>query len=202
MTTSYSHDDSLRTKLIQTGLRLITTEGYHNLSLRKVAKLCEVSHNAPYKHFANKEELVQAIMQESAKQFQAALIPILTDYYNNPKKQIVELGVAYVTFMVTNPDYLQFSFMNQSPVPICIENGVFHPCVNTSFNAFRNTALRYLETVDADLALYDTYVLSMWGLVHGLASLFASGSITSIDPVDIVARHTITTSLDSMFHTN
>lgn len=202
MTPSHVTDDSLRTKLIQTGLRLIATEGYNNLSLRKVAKLCEVSHNAPYKHFANKEELVQAIMQESAKEFQAALAPILTHYHDDPKKQIIELGVAYVTFMVANPDYLQFSFMNQSPIPICIESGMFHPCSNPSFNAFRSTALRYLETVGADLALYDTYVLSMWSLVHGLASLFASGSITSVEPAEVVARHTITTSLNTMFDSN
>ncbi|MDY4097642.1 MAG: TetR family transcriptional regulator [Lachnospiraceae bacterium] len=39
------------------------------LSLRKVAMACNVSHAAPYSHFANKEEVLSAMQLHITEQF-------------------------------------------------------------------------------------------------------------------------------------
>ncbi len=57
---TYHHKD-LRNALIETGIQLVSTEGVNGFSLRKVAAACGVSHAAPYSHFQNKEELLEAM---------------------------------------------------------------------------------------------------------------------------------------------
>ena len=52
------HNKNLREELIKKGLKLYNEVGYEGFSLRKVASLCGVSHNAPYRHFKDKEELI------------------------------------------------------------------------------------------------------------------------------------------------
>ena len=57
---TYHHKD-LRNALIETGIQIVNTEGVNAFSLRKVAAACGVSHAAPYSHFQNKEELLEAM---------------------------------------------------------------------------------------------------------------------------------------------
>ena len=60
----YHHGD-LKQQLIREGLRLLDTAGYDGLTLRKVAKACNVSQTAPYRHFKNKDELIAAITMQA-----------------------------------------------------------------------------------------------------------------------------------------
>lgn len=50
---NYHHGD-LKAALIKEGLKILDREGYQGLSLRKMAKACNVSQTAPYRHFKNK----------------------------------------------------------------------------------------------------------------------------------------------------
>ena len=73
---TYHHKD-LRNALIETGIHLVNTEGVNSFSLRKVAAACGVSHAAPYSHFQNKEELLEAmqlfITDRFSKQLESAV---------------------------------------------------------------------------------------------------------------------------------
>ena len=53
------HHKNLINDLIEKGIELVNKNGINQLSLRKVAQACGVSHAAPYSHFSNKEELLQ-----------------------------------------------------------------------------------------------------------------------------------------------
>ncbi|SHI59388.1 transcriptional regulator, TetR family [Clostridium cavendishii DSM 21758] len=80
----YHHGD-LNQKLIENGLLLLNKEGVDGFSLRKVASMCGVSHNAPYKHFKDKEELIDEIIKEVWKSFYLALAEVRDLYSDNPK---------------------------------------------------------------------------------------------------------------------
>jgi AcrR family transcriptional regulator len=56
----YHHGD-LRRTLIDAGLALVTEEQDWTFSLREVARRAGVSHNAPYNHFGDKQDLLIAI---------------------------------------------------------------------------------------------------------------------------------------------
>lgn len=53
--------DSTRERLIKAATKLLDEGGPPAVTLREVGRLAGVSHNAPYKHFADKEELLAAI---------------------------------------------------------------------------------------------------------------------------------------------
>ena len=67
------HRDNLKDELIKNGLKLLNEEGYVNFPLRKVAKMCGVSHTAPYRHFKSKDDLVVSITSEALKRFEDTL---------------------------------------------------------------------------------------------------------------------------------
>lgn len=53
--------DSTRDRLIDAATRLLDEGGPAAVTLREVGRLAGVSHNAPYKHFADKQDLLAAV---------------------------------------------------------------------------------------------------------------------------------------------
>ena len=55
------HHGNLRDALLQAAIHLISETGPAVFTLREVARRPRVSHNAPYRHFQNREELLAAV---------------------------------------------------------------------------------------------------------------------------------------------
>ncbi len=97
----YHHGD-LRRALIDAASRLLEAEGPSALSLRAVAREAGVSPAAPYHHFKDKGELLEAVAQEGWTLLDKALASAKARAAS-PDKAINELGVAYVCFARENP---------------------------------------------------------------------------------------------------
>lgn len=111
---AYHHGD-LKEALIETGIKLVSQSGIESFSLRKVANLCDVSHAAPYAHFKNKEELLQAMQEYITSKLVLEFNNILLKYKNkNEIKIIIDLGKSYITFFTNNPQYFSFVFMQSN----------------------------------------------------------------------------------------
>ena len=67
------HHKNLKNELIEKGIELVDQYGINQLSLRKVAQACNVSHAAPYSHFSNKEQLLREMQSHITNQFAAVL---------------------------------------------------------------------------------------------------------------------------------
>ncbi len=183
------HHGTLKEALIAKGLQLLNKEGYDGFSLRKVAVLCGVSHAAPYKHFQGKEELIAAIVQEVTESFRVTLVKSLTQSGDQPLVQIREMGRQYVQFMVENPEYLKFLFLNNHFNPIRIEPSGFSHQENSAFAIFKDCATHYLKTIGAAAEELVIDIVLLWSTVHGLAVLFANQSLeTTADYRDVVAQ--------------
>lgn len=171
------HHPGLKQELINNGLLLLNKEGIENFSLRKVARMCGVSHTAPYKHFEDKDALINEIVSEVWKDFYSALSEAANAYPDNPPLQIVEIGKAYVKFMVENPEYLKFMFLSDNLVDIKIRENKFCGFEGSAFEIFKISAERYFKAINLDKNLYLEKTLSMWSMVHGTAILIAKGTI-------------------------
>lgn len=69
-----------------------------------------VSHNAGYRHFASREQLVEAVAAEGMERLADAMAGALqaaaalgTDLGDRPRARLRALGRAYVTFALTEP---------------------------------------------------------------------------------------------------
>src|ERR1035438_6082563 len=67
------HHGSLKQTLLDASLALIRKSGPGGFTLREVARRAGVSHNAPYRHFRNKEELLAALAAEGFDRLTAAM---------------------------------------------------------------------------------------------------------------------------------
>ena len=82
--TAYHHKN-LRNELIEKGIELVEEYGMQQLSLRKVAQACNVSHAAPYSHFKNKDDLILAMQSYITDQFTERLQDVIAKHSGKPE---------------------------------------------------------------------------------------------------------------------
>lgn len=97
----YHHGDLSRA-LVQAGRRILESEGPAALSLRGVAREAGVSPAAPYHHFKDKCELLEAVAKEGWMELGAAIAKARIQA-PEARTALTNIGVAYVCFARENP---------------------------------------------------------------------------------------------------
>ncbi|MEJ2173944.1 MAG: helix-turn-helix domain containing protein, partial [bacterium] len=69
---AYHHGD-LRFEILRAAGEILEEQGVAGLSLREAARRAGVSHNAPYRHFADRDVLLAALAAEGFAQLGQAL---------------------------------------------------------------------------------------------------------------------------------
>ena len=103
--------ERLKTKdaLILAGIQEIRQFGLQNFSIRRIAAECGVSCATPYKHYPNKDMFILAIFRYLGNEWHKIQSEII-ERRLSIKETIVEISVAYVHFLVDNPDYRNIIF--------------------------------------------------------------------------------------------
>jgi AcrR family transcriptional regulator len=97
----YHHGDLSRA-LILAGRRILEREGPAALSLRAVAREAGVSPAAPYHHFKDKGELLDAVAMEGWRELGSAIGQARAEA-SHPRAALNNIGVAYVVFATAHP---------------------------------------------------------------------------------------------------
>ena len=174
-TNKYHHGD-LKKEMILKGLELLNEKGMDGFSLRKVAAMCNVSHMAPYKHFKDKEELVDEISKYVVNEFENSIINSL-DKELNPDDMMIEIGKSYIRFMVNNKNYLKFLTQNNNLFSAKLENGDIVNENSKVFNVFKESAIKMFQYRGIDEKEYTINIITMWSIVQGIAVLIANKNI-------------------------
>lgn len=170
---TYHHPD-LRNTLLEAAVALIGEVGPRAFTLREVARRAGVSHNAPYRHFDSRDDLLTAVALEGfdrlTRLMQKTLAPGKT-----PIEQLELCGCGYVDFALGWPNHLQVMF-DLAPAPHT--HGQSHDPVGE--NAFL-ILLNCIKAAQAtgDLPAGDPMLLALtaWSLVHGIAKLAIGGNL-------------------------
>lgn len=177
MSDKYHHGD-LRNALIEEGIKIINTSGEDSLSMRKLAEKCGVSMAAPYAHFKNKEEMINAIKQYVEDAFVEYLEKAIAGAAEADEQgiskiemQIIAMGNAYVSFFIDNPEYFTFLF----------SRGYVH--LNLDYNSdednfrpykiLKDLCKCYFEEKKPELSDHDKEleIIRIWSSVQGLTSI-------------------------------
>jgi len=169
----YHHGD-LRAALIAAALTLIDQHGVKGFTLKDAARIAGVSVAAPYRHFADKSALLQAIHQEGFAAFNAALAAS-RDPSATPKVRLIELGIAYLRFALGHPAHFRvmFGMAGVQTVPP-------RPNGPTGYELLVE-AVHALEPQTPALERQDL-VLACWSIVHGYALLQLEGALAATSP--------------------
>jgi len=115
----YHHGD-LRAALVQTATELARTDGPDGVVLRETARRVGVSHNAAYRHFADRTELMTAVASNAFAELAAAMRAALAkegrkrshrgDPAARARGRLRALGQTYVDFAVAEPGLFRLAF--------------------------------------------------------------------------------------------
>jgi AcrR family transcriptional regulator len=176
--TPYHHGD-LRRALVDAALALVTEEQDWGFSLREVARRAGVSHNAPYKHFADKRDLLAAVAATGFEALRARLAAAVAQT-RSADAALLAVSVTYVRFGLDNPAHYRLMF---GPTLTAAEGGLPAVAAEAAAGAkavLQDTVLKGARTgcfaVSPDSrAELDRAALAAWSLVHGLTMLAIDG---------------------------
>jgi AcrR family transcriptional regulator len=165
------HHGNLRETLLQGAVRVIAEAGPAAFTLREVARRAGVSHNAPYRHFRDKDALLAAIATQGFRELTRAMREP-AERRSKAIDKLKQSGLAYVAFAVHRPEH--FAVMFDAPVGTSKDPEY----TQASQEAF-NTLVSYIRICqeEGQLPAGDTLerALYAWSLVHGIAKLAVAG---------------------------
>jgi AcrR family transcriptional regulator len=174
----YHHGD-LRAALIEAGLDLLREVGPAALSLRAAARKAGVSAMAPYRHFADKDDLLAAVAAHGFRLFGGALAGS-SAAQAGANDALRAQGVAYVRFATAEPALFRLMF---GPV-IGGEAGLeaLKGAGAPAFDQLRAGVAAAMPGLEAQAR--EDFVLACWSIVHGLSCLLVDGKIPPLDDLD------------------
>lgn len=169
------HHGNLKNALIKAGIEILSKEGVHNLSLRKVAQKAGVSHTAPYAHFIDKQALIAAISTEGFRIIYKQLHAVIVQHKGQPLQQLVEGAWAYIQFALNDPAHFKVTLSS------AMEREKDYPAfVEMSQKSFL-LVTQIVENCQAERILRqgpaDVTAISVWSIVHGFISLLLEGQV-------------------------
>jgi AcrR family transcriptional regulator len=151
---TYHHGD-LRAAVLGAAAAIIEKEGLAGLSVREAARRAGVSHNAPYRHFPDREALLAALAAGGFEELGKAL----------EGRSGRDLGEAYVRFALEHPQHFRLMFGGQ----LAFDK-------DPELRAQAQGSFGKLQSAFAALGGEANFAAAAaWSLVHGLAHLILDG---------------------------
>jgi len=162
----YHHGD-LRRALVDAARRLLESDGPTALSLRAVAREAGVSPAAPYHHFKDKAELLDAVAQQGWVLLEQQMLDAKAAAEG--RGQLTALGIAYVCFARDNPALYRVMYdaaRDKEALPLELREG--DP--DNPYCLVRNTLIE--NGADPALAAdLELATIAAWCGAHGLAEM-------------------------------
>lgn len=166
---SYHHGD-LRRALIDATAKIVAKDGAAAVSLREVARVAGVSHNAPYRHFESLAALLAAVASEGFGAFRVRLEAAAKKA--SPAQRKGALGKAYLDFALDNPRLYLLMFGPD------LDKAAHPELLKASQDAF---GVLLSETAKGG-GSGQTDAIAAWAFVHGLAHLIIDKQIKPSNP--------------------
>ncbi|WKA31438.1 TetR/AcrR family transcriptional regulator [Bradyrhizobium roseum] len=169
---------AVKERCLEEALRIIDEGGLEALSFREVSRRVGVSHQAPYKYFDSKDDILAELLTRCFTEFAVHLEarPRSVD----PWVDMRSMGEAYFDYARRHPLKYRLMFGTSMPDP------ERHPeMMGQARRAFALLKARLTDmpvrptatTIPTDVALDALFV---WSTIHGLASLLGSDVLPTL----------------------
>ena len=161
------HHGNLRETLLAAALEVIAEAGPQAFTLREMARRAGVSHNAPYRHFHDKNELLAAVAAQGFEKLTATMKRAAARGLTATDRLRL-CGRGYVDFAQRWPQH--FLVMFDLPV-----NGAEYPeyaaAGTQAFQTLLDSILQCQEAGALPPGDPSPMALASWSMVHGVAKL-------------------------------
>jgi AcrR family transcriptional regulator len=178
MERSYHHGN-LRPALVGTAVELARAKGPDGVVLREVARRTGVSHNAAYRHFADREQLLAEVALWAMGRLEQAMEERLAtvrkrDPAVRARQRLREVGRAYVEFALSEPGLFEVAF-----------SAPFHSAETQGPYGLLNRTLDELVEVGVlPAGRRPGAEVACWAGVHGFAELHLRGPLREVPAAD------------------
>jgi AcrR family transcriptional regulator len=151
------HHGELQAAILAAAGNMMEKEGVAAISVREAARRAGVSHNAPYRHFPDRESLLAALAAEGFERFARTLEE------GQSRGGLRGRGEAYIVFALENPQRFRLMFGGEVPMQ---KHPPLREAATRAFGGLAGALTKHLAGAaggDASIAA--------WALVHGLANL-------------------------------
>lgn len=165
------HHGNLRVALLEAARAIMKESGIESLTLREVARRAGVSPGAPYHHFKDKADLIRELVRHSFQNLDRASREALLGK-PTPQEKLQAIGITYVLYAVQYPNEFRLMFRPEMGSPFEEKNPNSTPVFRV-----------LLEVIDEFQLVGDDRqiaAITVWSLVHGLASLLVDGPLKSL----------------------
>jgi AcrR family transcriptional regulator len=179
------HHGNLKQTLLQAAVQALAKHGPREFTLREVARLAKVSHNAPYRHFRDKDELLAAVAAQGFDKLADSMIAAAAPA-GNALEALERSGLGYVRFALEWPEHFAVMFDYA-------QNLIDHPDYASSgrraFQVLLDHIVACQEAGRLPPGEPNALALTAWSLVHGVAKL-AIAKRLPLENEDAILRFT------------
>jgi AcrR family transcriptional regulator len=179
------HHGRLREALVDAGLQLARAEGPDAVVLRAVTRAVGVSHNAAYRHFADRDELLRAVCERCMSQLALLMEQRMeqapeSDPVATAWARLGAVGTAYVEFATTEPGWFRTAFAVPSTVTTFGPGEGVGP---SGLGPHEQLSARLDDLVTVGAIPADRrggLEYAAWSAVHGLSTLLNDGPLREL----------------------
>lgn len=159
--------EEVRSSILSTAWKMVKTEGWQSLSIRKIADAIEYSVPVIYDHFTNKEAIIFEFAKEGYRLLSQKMREA-KEKVTTPEEQIKAMADAYWNFAFKNKEHYQLMFglgMATCEVEKCMpEKAEFR---NLLLDPINSLLQKNHKSNDNACLKYHT----LWSVMHGLVSI-------------------------------
>ena len=167
----------MRRKILDAAFEMFVEVGYERTSIRAIAEKIEYSPATIYLYYKDKDELLYEVQREAFDLLAKSFAPLAE--IRHPFERLRALGLTYLDFAFSNPQYYDLMFILTAPMNVIKENMLWENGCNayeflltTVADCIEEKCIRY---ADANLG-----ALQAWSMVHGLASIYLKNRFMEI----------------------
>jgi AcrR family transcriptional regulator len=177
------HHGNLRAALIDTAVEQARAGGADAVVLREAARRTGVSHNAAYRHFADRDDLLGEVAERGMRQLEQRMHQALAsvpaaDPPAQARQRLRAVGRAYVHFALAEPGLFSTAFECARPPGTAPD---------TAHGPYGILTATLDELVDAGVLpphRRPGAELTCWAAVHGFAALCLQGPLRDLTTAD------------------
>jgi AcrR family transcriptional regulator len=174
---SYHHGE-LRQALIDAARQLVLEQGNEDFSLSDACRRAGVSTAAPYRHFADKQEILAEVVAQGFVDMAEKARTACERFPQGARDRIIAVGTVYLEFAIAEVALFRLMF-GQKPhmeqhVGVTMKG-------KACFAYVMQEVVSYCEIngIDGDARMI---AVQLWTLVHGAASLMIDGDYAKVAP--------------------